>query len=96
MKKSDESYGHLLRMDVVRSSAPPGRLEFLQGDVRRWVRAGTVYGLAVAYTAGYVCVEWHSAVGGYMRDWFPAVGVHSVPDDQWHGLPLVDDGETAG
>ncbi|ALE91806.1 hypothetical protein AOC05_04865 [Arthrobacter alpinus] len=96
MKKPDESYGYLLWMDVVRSSAPPGRLEFLRGDARRWVSAGSIYGLAVAYTPGHVCVSWHSTLGYYMRDWLPAVGVHSIPDEQWHGLQLVDDTDTAG
>lgn len=91
VKKPDESYGYLLWLDDVYTTCPGlGLPTILKGDARLWVRAGNIYGLAAAYTRDYVYVSWHSALGTYLSEWLPAVGVHSVPDDQWHGLPLVD------
>lgn len=79
-------------MDGVHASCPRGqsRIDFLYGEDRRWVQVGSIYGLAYAYTRELVYVEWTSALGGLMTDWFPAAGVHTVPDDEWHGLPFVD------
>jgi hypothetical protein len=90
VEKPDESYGYLLWMDNVRNTSPGGYIQFLQGDARRWVQAGTIYGLAAAYVPGYVHVHWKTALGGYVNEWLPAAGVHSVTEENWHGLPLVE------
>ena len=92
MKKPSEDYGHLLWMDRMQESCPEKYpcIQFLEGEARRWVKAGTIYGLASAYTRSLVYVEWNSPTGGHIDDWLPAVGVHSVPDKDWYGLPLCE------
>lgn len=93
VEKPDESYGYLLWIDSVYNAARPlamSRVQILQLKDQRWVKAGDIYGLARAYTSTHVYVLWRPAPDTYREEWLPANDVHSIPEDEWHGLPLVD------
>lgn len=93
VEKPDQSYGYLLWVDSVYNAARPlamGRIEILPLSAQRWVKAGDIYGLARAFTATHVYVYWRPTVDTYREQWLPAADVHSVPEEEWHGIPLVD------
>lgn len=93
VEKPDQSYGYLLWIDTVYNAARPlsmGRVQILRPKDQRWVKAGDIYGLARAFTSTHVYVYWRPTPDTFREEWLPAAEVHSVAEDDWHGLPLVD------